>query len=367
MGIVRAMFQCPNCDTELVRTKVTNGFVWICGKCAGRAITLPVLRRLVAGPAVQQLWSRTFDETLPHVHPCPLCKKTMRQVHCEGHTGGFALDVCCSCQLVWFDPEEFEAMPAPPAPRSETEVPLEVRQQLAIATVKEQIRVTKEAGPSLGDIGRWPALFGLPVEIDDAATNSRPLATWTTAILVAAVSIVALAQPELLEELAMVPDLVWQSGGVTMVTSFFVHAGWWHLIGNLYFLLVFGDNVEDFLGRGRWLLLLLSATIGGGLLQILGEPRGLVPCVGASGGISGLIAFYALRFPEARLGVFIGLFYVPVRWVTFSARTGFILWLLIQGVLLWKQVSGNGSVAAFAHLGGALVGVLAWLACGKSK
>ena len=107
----------------------------------------------------------------------------------------------------------------------------------------------------------------------------------------------------LLRLLALVPIELFDHAGLGLVSVFFVHGSWWHLLGNMYFLVVFGDNVEDVLGTRRRLLLLLAATIGGSLLQVLGDPHGNIPCVGASGGIAGLIAFYALRFPDVRLGM----------------------------------------------------------------
>jgi hypothetical protein len=74
-----------------------------------------------------------------------------------------------------------------------------------------------------------------------------------------------------------------------------------HLAGNLYFLLVFGSNVEDCLGKWRFFALILLATLAGDVLHVLAQPSSIVSCIGASGGISGLIAYYVLKFPHARL------------------------------------------------------------------
>jgi membrane associated rhomboid family serine protease len=157
---------------------------------------------------------------------------------------------------------------------------------------------------------------------------------------------------------------MWRSGGVTMLTAFFVHGGWLHLVGNLWFLVVFGDNVEEFLGRARWLLLLGSATVAGMLLHAFGDARSAVPVVGASGGISGLIAFYALRFPRARLGFLLIVRFVPI-WLTLPAWGGFALWMLMQVLFLIEQLSGFGRVSALGHLGGVLAGVVAFLVARK--
>src|SRR5690606_26695314 len=146
--------------------------------------------------------------------------------------------------------------------------------------------------------------FGMPVEHDASPLRRRPLATWIASALILLVScLVFFLGSETLRALAFIPNEPWRLGGLTWLTSFFVHGGILHLVGNLYFLLVFGDNVEDLIGRKRFLAVLFSSALLGDLLHWMFEPRGTIPTVGASGGISGVIALYALAFPHARLGI----------------------------------------------------------------
>jgi membrane associated rhomboid family serine protease len=171
----------------------------------------------------------------------------------------------------------------------------------------------------------------------------------------------AFRHESLIGEFALIPDRALRLGGLTLVTSFFLHAGWWHLVGNLYFLIVFGDNVEEYLGRGRWLLLLLFANLAGALSHLLAEPHSSIPCIGASGGISGLLAFYAFRFPKARLGLRIWMRYsYRAPWVTFPAWAGFAVWMALQFLGVFEQMNGLSNVSAMAHLGGAAAGIVAW-------
>ena len=142
---------------------------------------------------------------------------------------------------------------------------------------------------------------------------------------------------------------------MTFLTSFFLHAGLFHLIGNLYFLLVFGDNTEDVLGKRRFLLLVAAAAVAGDITHILADPRATIPCVGASGGISGILAYYCLRFPTARVGL-VGWF----RWLRVPVRLMFAVWVAMQIIDAYWILEGIGDVAVFAHLGGATVGVLFW-------
>jgi membrane associated rhomboid family serine protease len=161
-------------------------------------------------------------------------------------------------------------------------------------------------------------------------------------ILVLIVSLAVFsAGRDLLLQLAFIPNDPFRHFGLTWLTSFFVHGGILHLLGNLYFLLVFGDNVEDTIGRKAFLLVLLSGTVLGHALHWIVEPRGDLPTIGASGGISAIIALYALAFPHTRLGIF-----ARYGWINFSARTGFLVWVSLQLFGAYAQVSGTSNVSA---------------------
>jgi membrane associated rhomboid family serine protease len=162
------------------------------------------------------------------------------------------------------------------------------------------------------------------------------------------------------EQFGLIPAQAARYGGLTLLSCFFLHGGLGHLIANTYFLLVFGDNVEDCLGRWKYVVLLVVATLVGSLLHVLGDLRDQLPCVGASGGISGVITFYALAFPKARLGIMIRYWFVW-RWLYLPAWAAFICWLLLQLLLVYFQVAGLSNVSALGHLGGASVGLAAWL------
>lgn len=129
---------------------------------------------------------------------------------------------------------------------------------------------------------------------------------------------------------------------------------------------MFGDNVEDFLGHARYALLLVGASLAGDLIHIFFEPKGELPCIGASGGISGVIMFYALQFPRARL-VQMFRFGLVIRWVRFSAWTAILVWIGLQLFGVWEQISGVSNVSALAHLGGAAFGAGFWFLSREAK
>ena len=335
-----------------------EGLFFLCPICSSRAVTIPQIRR-VAGDefATSLLRSINRNERLGS-HPCPFCSRRMRVF--QSHAPPLELDACKPCGVVWFDPLEFEAVPEG-AIESQESVQLrglEAQANWRLEQMKEQ-GVTED-GPE----ETWktiPALFGFPVESETAALSRWPWLTWGLALIIAALSIWAFFDLEAAVQIfGFIPAEAGRYGGLTLLTSFFLHGGVLHLVGNLYFLLIFGDNVEDYLGHRRYLLLIFAATVAGDTLHLLLQPASTMPSIGASGGISGVIVFYALQFPRARLG-FLFRYFVYFRWIQMPAWFALILWMLLQSVTVMLQLSGFSNVAASAHLGGAAVGFGLWL------
>jgi len=141
----------------------------------------------------------------------------------------------------------------------------------------------------------------------------------------------------------------------TLITSLFLHANLLHVAGNMLFLWIFGNNVEDRLGEIKFLVIYFTAGIAGSLLQVFITPTSTVPMLGASGAISGLLAAYVLYFPRARVLTFI----IPFFFVTLSAYLFIGYWIALQALdaYLSLGVSGGG-VAFFAHVGGFVSGLV---------
>ncbi len=147
----------------------------------------------------------------------------------------------------------------------------------------------------------------------------------------------------------------------TVVTAMFIHGGWLHLIGNMLFLWVFGDNVEDAMGHGRYLLFYLLAGVGAVALQVFVDPDSGIPMVGASGAIAGVLAAYLVLYPRAKVSVvipwlwFLGVFPVPAA---FLIVFWFLLQLLNGVAALGATTSVTQGIAFWAHVGGFIVGLL---------
>jgi membrane associated rhomboid family serine protease len=140
-----------------------------------------------------------------------------------------------------------------------------------------------------------------------------------------------------------------------LVTSMFLHSNWLHIAGNMLFLWIFGDNVEDFFGHFTYLLFYLVCGIGAGLLHVLFNLHSSVPALGASGAISGVMGAYILLYPRARILTLVVIFPLPVPAVVFLG-----LWYVMQFLsgLSTLGMKATGGVAVWAHIGGFLLGML---------
>ena len=138
-----------------------------------------------------------------------------------------------------------------------------------------------------------------------------------------------------------------------LFTSMFLHGSWMHLIGNMWFLWIFGNNIEDSMTRPRFVVFYLVCGLAAALAQVLSQPASAIPMVGASGAISGVMGAYVLLYPRVRVWTFLGFFFVPI-----PAWAMLIWWMLAQVVGGVTQDGTTGGTAFWAHVGGFLAGIL---------
>jgi membrane associated rhomboid family serine protease len=152
-------------------------------------------------------------------------------------------------------------------------------------------------------------------------------------------------------ELAIIP--AW----ATLFSSMFLHGGWMHLIGNMLYLFIFGNNIEDAMGHAKFMVFYLICGIVAALAQALPDPQSITPMIGASGAISGVLGAYLLLYPHARvlvaipLGFFIHTTRIKAFWVL-----GF--WFVIQIISTVLSGQQQGGVAFGAHIGGFIAGMI---------
>jgi membrane associated rhomboid family serine protease len=305
----------------------------------------------------QSAWfNRGLERSGRGTLPCPACDRHMKQVDTRNQVaselgGGIQLDVCESCTLIWFDPQEREqAFPPEGTPILDSSGAIHVDRDPPRPAVERAF---------LSDVGLkgWLSIIGLPVEMDEPPRRERAWVTWgLITLLIGIFAWQTTTEGLAIQWVGFVPADPWRAGALPILLAGMSHAGWGHVLGNLYFFRVYGDNVEEVLGRARFGLLLLLAHLGGVLSHTLFSPHSVVPLVGFSFAVSGVIVYYALRFP--RVGIFVHFFFRFFRvqvWVVLA------LWFLVQFSLMARQLAGVTNVSATGHLGGALVGAILWL------
>jgi membrane associated rhomboid family serine protease len=214
-------------------------------------------------------------------------------------------------------------------------------------------------------------LVGMPVELRESITVKKPYLTYGLSLVILLCTCPFWADERLWMPLVFNPT----AQGLDYLTGAFgyalLHGDVLHLIGNLYFLLIFGNNVECHFGRRRMLGLFFAASLCGAMLHGLAGPT---PLIGASGGVFGILVFYALQFPHARI------LWLPFGWMVnvamlvfgrpllargISVRIYLAGYLVIQFLLLYDQLFLSGNISALAHLGGGFAGALVWWAWRK--
>jgi membrane associated rhomboid family serine protease len=192
--------------------------------------------------------------------------------------------------------------------------------------------------------------------------NSTPVITLLIIAVNTLLFLFEIAQPPYMRETfiqhyALIPD---QLRLTTLVTSMFLHGGWLHLIGNMWFLWVFGSHIEDAMGPAKFLIFYLIAGVASALAQTvlnLGSP---VPTIGASGAIAGVMGAFLILYPRVRV---VTLIFIVVFVTTIDIPAAFMLlyWFLLQllsGVSSLASVTQAQGIAWFAHVGGFLAGIL---------
>lgn len=202
-----------------------------------------------------------------------------------------------------------------------------------------------------------------PIGDENRPDRTTPIVTWILVALNVAVFIYQLTLGQRVDafitEWGAVPAEVIRDGEwLTLLSSMFMHGGFAHILGNMLFLFVFGDNVEDAFGHGRYLFFYLMTGMAAHAAHIFFNPDSLIPTVGASGAISGVLGAYIVMFHANRVRVWIGYFVTTVpAWAMIG------LWAAQQFLATWASIATTeqtegGGVAYAAHAGGFVLGVL---------
>ncbi len=350
--------KCPKCTFDLRPYKSGKLNFLKCQSCDGELHSIHSLGTIYSKDMPKKIWnlaipySERLEKKIPKKHSCPICLDKMIQFKYPKTKIpiDLTMDLCKKCKTLWFDNLEMKKLKI-------AEDALQTYDELK---PKQQIKHVKTT--TAGDITGLKYLvsaFGLPVESESDSHATPPYLNWFLLFSSIVLSIMAFQNRALFESLAFYGTRDLGSQLYNSLSVFFVHGGWMHLLGNMYFLFVFGDNVEMDLGKLKYFLLILVATSFATFAYTLGgDPK--IALVGASGGISGVMGYYLCRFPFRKF--YVNFFRVSYFHISAFMLVGFYFLKDIIGIIL----PTGSNVAHISHLAGALVGVLFYF-YGKAK
>lgn len=198
-----------------------------------------------------------------------------------------------------------------------------------------------------------------PIGDDNSARRTVPLVTYALIVINVIVFLIELSGGDaFIQKWAFIPSRFLANPGgdfLTIFTSMFMHAGWLHLGGNMLYLWIFGDNVEDRLGHLKFIIFYLLAGVAAIFAQLAFSAGSDVPNVGASGAIAGVLGAYIVMFPKGKVNVLMGRGVIPM-----PALVVIGLWIVLQlfsGIGSITDTAQTGGVAYMAHIGGFIAGI----------
>lgn len=205
-------------------------------------------------------------------------------------------------------------------------------------------------------------MFFLPL-FDDNPARKRPLISWSLIAICIFIYLYQTGLPprqgyQFILTYGVIPARFFADYDVmTMVSSMFLHGGFMHLGSNMLYLWIFGDNVEDAMGRVRFILFYVACGCAAALTQALIDPQSTIPLIGASGGIAGILGAYIMLYPRATVKVFMWII-IFVRLINVPAWLVLGFWIGSQFLAVPAALAAQGGVAYFAHIGGFVAGML---------
>lgn len=197
---------------------------------------------------------------------------------------------------------------------------------------------------------------------DDIPSSKRPLVTYGLVMVNVLVFIYQLSLGREMQyfviNYGMIPvNILAGSSLYTLFTSMFMHGNFAHILGNMLYLWIFGDNVEDLLGKFYFILMYLLAGLVGSFAHILVSPNSTIPTIGASGAVSGVLGCYMVLYPKARVLALVPIVFF-LRIIMLPAYVFLGFWIFLQLLYGFGSIGGGAGVAYFAHIGGFVVGIL---------
>ena len=271
--------------------------------------------------------------------------------------GDTRIELCRRCQIAWFASADYQTVPVVVERRLQR-LPQEALERMGRVEAERiaidyNRRFARQISPAEA-LPLVPALAGLPLEDDQRSLTRNPWVTWGVALVLFGIGFWSLLDSDSARRFGVVATQIDRMSGATLVTAMFVGATAFQLATNLYFLVVFGDNVEDQLGPATFALLLFVGGLSGNVLHALLGAGTTEVLLGSSGAVSAVIVFYTCLFPQRQLR------YIRLtRWHTMPAIAGLLFWLLTK-LLSTQTFFGRAEPSVWPYIGGVVTGVAFW-------
>ena len=302
--------KCSRCRIFLIDTRSSEGKIFICSKCNGNLLQY----KPTSEP---QLRDYVLKNSKTSILDCMGCAQKMKALRTDDPRKP-EVDICLSCDLIWFDRGEMskwglasrlpwtkrlaESRLVKPDPRS-THPDVAVILEMQLKLLRQTAHERKSSHPELGlfDWKLLPAFFLFPIERDEESYHRAPYATFSLTAFLVLMFFIARENPQkFIEWLALIPNSA-HFPGTSFLTYGFVHLSTLHLVSNLYFFITFGDTVELKLGPKFMMLLFGGGVLAGAFAEWLIHQNSKNPIIGASAGVSAIMAFYCIKWSAKQL------------------------------------------------------------------
>lgn len=373
--------QCPKCRTGLEIFTREDKEICVCPSCLSSLLpdesSVKVLKYFCNQEILRQLISNILEDSLfentkkmlaaEKNLACPKCKSYMREYDFNNKTR-FWVNQCVGCQAVWLNPMQAPLVSIAflgdsPADLDFKKTVTGLYEVIAKKGAKKITTLDEVIAPFAAMTGLLPSI---PVG-DNVLTKTKPIATQSLIIACTAIFVLQIVFKELLTFFGLYADKVNQGEWYRLITYAFLHGGILHLLGNMFFLRIFGRTVEDELGREKYLSLFILGAVISGMFFMATVSKKDILCVGASGAISAIIGSYLILFPKSKLkfNVYQPLFFlvpIPIRKMatTQVSSTYYILSWIIMNMFFGMLQSGSETVgiAYWGHIGGFVAGII---------
>lgn len=384
------MLICPISGLKMKTARARGVSFWYCSLSRTRAISLGEARKVFGVDSTRELWIRSEIASNPSEWNCPSCTKKMKVVVEPKWMKGGELDVCRSCRLIWLKADSHLEVPHPEdfliSKGDSTVIQDRAEGVMELMLAQQRAEYEKNAwvtSPPPEISKRILGFMGVPVE--ENSNDSSILETWVTSLILLTCFMLHVffhfngSTGAHFQKYGFLPSEPFKNSGLNIFLASFLHGGWFHLIFNLYFFNMFADDVEEYLGKIKFVVLVVVASLSTAFFQIWLGTKPMIPHVGLSGVVMAMMCFYAFAFPKNRIAFLIPGIHIwnhgdgeawirTLRWWRLPAWIVFGFYTAKDFLkYFFFEKAGWGDVSHSGHLGGIFAGLVIWFLFSKPK